>query len=287
MKLLKANGMHYGILLLFSLILISLNVVGTTSADIQVSISPSTLQVEGGQDFTLSLYIEPDTPISGCQFNLHFDSSLLNVTSVLEGDLLNQDGADTIFSPGGIDNSQITVINVFAVILGKSNVSTLDIFANISLVALNQSGICTFKLFIVAISNSTGHTLPVTVNNGNVAIGDVTTTSPNEGTSGEAFENIESTETDREFVNKESYISYNYKLECNLVEFINFTALSSSGEIAAKVEILKDTSTLVDMAPPGTVFKNLNIWVGNYGCATEKNIKDTKIGFKVDRSWVS
>ncbi len=295
-ELQAANGIRYSILLLFSLLLISLNIVGTTSADIQVSISPSTLQVDEGQGFTLSVYVEPDVPISGCQFNLHFDSSLVNVTSVSEGDLLNQDGANTIFDPGSIDNTQGTVINVFAVILGKSNVSTPGVFANISLVALNQSGICTFEMFNVVISNSTGHALPVILNNGNVAIGDVTTTPPNGGgggggggggTSGEAFENIECTETSREFVGKESYISYNYKLECNLVEFINFTALSNSGEIAAKVEILKDTSTLVDIAPPGIVFKNLNIWVGNYGWATEKNIKDTEIGFKVDRSWVS
>ena len=180
-ELLTANGMRYSILLLFSLLLISLNIVGTTSADIQASISPSTLQVEEGQGFTLSVYIEPDAPISGCQFNLHFDSSLVNVTSVSEGNLLNQNGADTIFSPGSIDNSQGTVINVFAVILGKSNVSTPGIFANISLVALNQSGICTFELFNVVISNSTGHALSVILNNGNVAIGDVTTTPPNGG----------------------------------------------------------------------------------------------------------
>jgi hypothetical protein len=53
------------------------------------------------------------------------------------------------------------------------------------------------------------------------------------------------------------------------------------------VEILKNTSTLVDKAPPGIVFKNLNIWVGNYGWATEKNMQDVVIGFRVDRSWVS
>jgi hypothetical protein len=53
------------------------------------------------------------------------------------------------------------------------------------------------------------------------------------GTSGEAFENIVCLETDREYVNKESYISYHYELECNVVEYINFTAVTSSGDIAA------------------------------------------------------
>ncbi|MCL7413629.1 MAG: PGF-pre-PGF domain-containing protein [ANME-2 cluster archaeon] len=106
-------------------------------------------------------------------------------------------------------------------------------------------------------------------------------------TSGEAFENIICTETDREYVNKGSTIIYRYELECNIAEYINFIALSSSGDIAAKVEILKSTSSLVEEAPPGIVFRNLNVWVGNYGWATEKNIRDPVIGFKVDRVWVS
>ncbi len=88
-------------------------------------------------------------------------------------------------------------------------------------------------------------------------------------------------------MNKGSAISYRYELECNLVEYINFNSLTSSGNIAAKVEILKDTSSLVDTAPTGIVFRNFNIWVGNYGWAIEKNIRDPVIGFKVDRSWVS
>ncbi|MDF1557231.1 MAG: PGF-pre-PGF domain-containing protein [ANME-2 cluster archaeon] len=291
-----ANGMRYTIILLFSLLLLSLNVAGTASADIQVSISPSTQHVDEGLNFTISVYVEPDVPISGGQFNLVFDSSLVSVTGVTEGDLLNQDGASTIFNPGTINNSQGTVTDVYGVILGTSNVSTPGIFANISLIALNKSGTSTFEMSNVVFSNSTGDSLPVIVNNGDASIGDVTTPPSNGGgggggggggTSGEAFENIECTETDREYVNRASDISYNFKLECNFVEYINFTAVTSSGDVAAKVEILKDTSTFVDQASPGIVFKNLNIWVGNFGWATEKNIKDPEIGFKVDRSWVS
>ncbi|MBW6519216.1 MAG: PGF-pre-PGF domain-containing protein [ANME-2 cluster archaeon] len=290
------NRMHYTLLILFSLLLFSVNLAGPASATAMFSISPSTQHVEEGQSFTLSVYVEPDVPISGAQFNLGFDSALVQVISVTEGGLLNKNGATTIFSNGTIDNSLGTITNVYGVILGKSNVTAPGIFANISLVALNTSGTCAFQMSNVVISNSTGYSLPVIVKNGDATIGDIKITSSNGGTGGgggggdppdETFENIICTETDREYVNKGSAISYQFDLECNLVEYINFNALSSSGEIAAKVEILENTSSLVDKAPPGIVFKNLNIWVGNYGWATEKNIRDTLIGFKVDRSWVS
>lgn len=280
-----------------ALILILLASNGTVAASsVTLSLSPQVISL--GDTFTVNVFVEPDVPIAGIQLNLKFNDTLVHVDDVTEGDIFTQSGLGTFFNNGSIEPGLLS--NVYGGILGPSNVSTPGIFTNINLVALNQSGICTFELFNVVISNSTGHTLPVIVNNGIATIGDVTIIPSNgvggnsregvgggEGTSGEAFENIECTETDSEFVNKESYISYNYKFECNFVEFINFTALTSSGKIAAKVEILKDTSTLVDIPPPGIVFKNLNIWVGNYGWATEKNIKDTEIGFKVDRSWVS
>jgi PGF-pre-PGF domain-containing protein len=107
------------------------------------------------------------------------------------------------------------------------------------------------------------------------------------GTSGEAFENIVCTETDRQFVGKNLDVKYNFTLDCNYVEYIEFTGLISAGKLAAKVEILNDTSTIIDKDAPDIVFKNLNVWIGNMGYFSEKNIKDPTITFKVDRSWVT
>lgn len=106
------------------------------------------------------------------------------------------------------------------------------------------------------------------------------------GSSGEAFENILISETEREYVNKGSVVSYNFDFEGNIVQYINFTGLSNAGKIAAKVEILNNTSTLVDSAPSDIVYKNLNIWVGNLDWATSKNIADPIVNFKVEKSWV-
>ncbi len=106
------------------------------------------------------------------------------------------------------------------------------------------------------------------------------------GGSGEAFENILISETEREYVNKGSIVSYNFDFEGNIVQYLNFTGLKNSGKIAAKVEILNNTSTLVDSAPSDIVYKNLNIWVGNLDWATSENIANPIINFKVEKSWI-
>jgi len=107
------------------------------------------------------------------------------------------------------------------------------------------------------------------------------------GTSGEEYGNILVSETEREYVNKDSKVSYSFDLEGNIIKYINFTGKTSSGRIAAKIDILKSTSTLVDHAPPGKVFKNMGIYVGNLGWASPNNIADPTISFIVHKSWVN
>ena len=107
------------------------------------------------------------------------------------------------------------------------------------------------------------------------------------GSSGEDYYNIVLSETDRQSVFKNSHISYRFDLEDNIVSHINFRALKSAGTIAAKVEILNNTSTLVSTLPPHEVFRNLNIWVGNAGWGTKRNIADATVVFTVDKSWIT
>ncbi|KAF5418531.1 MAG: hypothetical protein C5S45_08560, partial [Candidatus Methanocomedens sp.] len=107
------------------------------------------------------------------------------------------------------------------------------------------------------------------------------------GSSGEDFYNIVLSETDRQSVFKNSDVSYSFDLEDNIVRHINFTALNSAGTIAAKVEILNNTSTLVSTPPTHEVFINLNIWVGNAGWGTKRNIADATVVFTVEKSWIT
>jgi hypothetical protein len=116
-KLQLINRICCSVLILCSLLLISL--LGSASAATLFTISPATQHVDVGQNFTINVYIGPDVPISGGQFDLLFDSSLVQVTGISEGNLLNQDGASTIFNSGNINNSQGIVTDVYGAILGK------------------------------------------------------------------------------------------------------------------------------------------------------------------------
>ncbi|MDF1530965.1 MAG: PGF-pre-PGF domain-containing protein [ANME-2 cluster archaeon] len=107
------------------------------------------------------------------------------------------------------------------------------------------------------------------------------------GTSGEEFENILCSEVDRQFVGVDQQVSYSFEFDCNYVKYINFTSIASSGKIAAKVETLDHTSSLVDIPAPDIVFKNINVWAGNMGWFSENNIEDPTIMFSVERTWVT
>ena len=107
------------------------------------------------------------------------------------------------------------------------------------------------------------------------------------GKSDENSTNIELIEKYDQEISKNVLTSYRFKDPKNPVMFVNITGNSSLGVITASIEVLKDTSTLVNMAPDGLVYKNANIWVGTSGMATPKNIKEALIKFKVNNSWMS
>ncbi|MGA2119956.1 MAG: cohesin domain-containing protein [Bryobacteraceae bacterium] len=68
-----------------------------------ISVQPAAPTVTVGQSFTLSVDISGASDLYGYQFDLGFDPSVLEATSVTEGAFLGT-GGPTIFVPGTIDN---------------------------------------------------------------------------------------------------------------------------------------------------------------------------------------
>ncbi len=62
---------------------------------------------------------------------------------------------------------------------------------------------------------------------------------------------------------------------------VDVTGKESENDVSLKVEVLKGTSKLVSVSPPGTVYKNLNVWAGS------KRIKEAVIKFRVGNSWLN
>ncbi|MCK5216786.1 MAG: PGF-pre-PGF domain-containing protein [Methanosarcinales archaeon] len=108
------------------------------------------------------------------------------------------------------------------------------------------------------------------------------------GTAGEDYHNIQFAKSEREIVSEGDNICYCFDTEdnCNIVMYINFTGLTNAGLIPAKVEMLYDTSSLVNYEPLDEVYKNLNMWLGKKGWANPKNIENATITFKVNKTWI-
>lgn len=107
------------------------------------------------------------------------------------------------------------------------------------------------------------------------------------GASGENFSNIETKENYDLYIFKDQVTSYRFKDSKNPVMFVNITGNVNAGEINTAVEVLKSISTLVGTPAPGTVYKYINIWVGTSGFAGPKNIKDARIMFKLENTWLT
>ena len=157
------------VFLLLALILIPGSLVfaeGVTT----VSIS-GPQEVNPGEQFTIDIQVEPGAEIAGVQFNLAFDSSLLTVDSVAEGNLLSQNGASTYFSPGTIDNVSGDISGVAGAITTPGQVvSTSGTFAVITLTASTSGGTSTLTLSNVVVGDINGQPVQVNVVSGQVSI---------------------------------------------------------------------------------------------------------------------
>jgi PGF-pre-PGF domain-containing protein len=106
------------------------------------------------------------------------------------------------------------------------------------------------------------------------------------GNTGEAFENILTKAAQTCKIAPGETARYEFGEEkCN-ISYIQFTGVTNAGQISTLIEVLKDTSALVDEDAPGEVYQNLNIWVGNAAFGDDK-VEDSVIGFRVDKEWLS
>jgi len=106
------------------------------------------------------------------------------------------------------------------------------------------------------------------------------------GSTGEEYENIVFKDVLTVYAGKDEVVDFDFNDEKNDIDYVRYLSLKNAGKITVTIEVLKNTSTFSNSAASGTVYKNINIWVGKTGYATEENIKDPTIGFRVDREWL-
>ncbi|WP_440946116.1 PGF-pre-PGF domain-containing protein [Methanosarcina sp. T3] len=106
------------------------------------------------------------------------------------------------------------------------------------------------------------------------------------GGSPEPARNIETKELSQAYITNGKVVQFDFAKNATCVVYVSFDSKKTAGKTTTIVEQLKNKSSLVSELPEGEVYRSFNVWVGNSGFATEKNIENPVIGFKVEKAWL-
>jgi PKD repeat protein len=152
-----------------------------------VNVTPPVQDVLQGSSFTVDVTVDPAESITGVQFDLRFDASLISADSVTEGNILKQDGANTYFSPGTIDNATGMITGVAgAITTPGATVSSSGVLATIRMTAKTVGGTSPLNLSNVIVGDINGNPVSIIVDDGSVT----TTTTCIGDVDGDGFVNV-------------------------------------------------------------------------------------------------
>ena len=106
------------------------------------------------------------------------------------------------------------------------------------------------------------------------------------GGSPEPAKNVEVKELSQAFIINGKSVKFDFIKNATCVVYLTFDAKRTFGKTTTVAEQLKGKSALVSELPSEEVYKSFNIWIGNGGIATSKNIENPTVCFKVDKSWI-
>jgi PGF-pre-PGF domain-containing protein len=106
------------------------------------------------------------------------------------------------------------------------------------------------------------------------------------GGSAEPQSNVEVKELSQQSITAGNHIKFEFPKGVTCIRYVEFDAKKSLGKVTTIVEMLKGQSKLVSSLPDGTIYKNVNIWVGSGGIANSDNLGNAVIGFRVEKSWL-
>ncbi|WP_164888548.1 PGF-pre-PGF domain-containing protein [Methanosarcina sp. MSH10X1] len=98
--------------------------------------------------------------------------------------------------------------------------------------------------------------------------------------------NVDVKEISEALVTAGKEIGFNFTQNSTCVVYMSFDAEKSPGKTEATAEMLKKKSDLVPETPSGEVYRFFNIWCGNNGIITSKDVKDPVVCFKIEKTWL-
>ena len=106
------------------------------------------------------------------------------------------------------------------------------------------------------------------------------------GGSPEPAKNVQVKELSQAFITNGKTVKFDFAKNATCVVYVSFDAKKTFGKTTTIAEQLKGKSSLVSGLPSGEVYKSFNVWVGNGGVATSKNIENPVVCFKVEKAWI-
>ena len=88
----------------------------------------------------------------------------------------------------------------------------------------------------------------------------------------------------QKFVKAGNRIRFDFIPNATCIDFVEFDAKKTLGKTTTIIEQLKGRSVLAPVEPGGTVYRYVNIWVGNKGFASPGNIENAVIGFRISKA---
>jgi hypothetical protein len=135
----------------------------------EISVIPSSYEVEPGSSFTIDVSIDPVNPVSGVQFDLSLPSSDYSVISVNEGDLFSQSGATVAFELK-TTSSSISSGTVYSAVLGNISATNAGTVAEMTVVAGKETGFFDIGLQNVILSDSSSNPMQFVSNPATVLV---------------------------------------------------------------------------------------------------------------------
>ncbi|AFV23393.1 hypothetical protein Mpsy_1185 [Methanolobus psychrophilus R15] len=152
-----------------------------------------------------------------------------------------------------------------------------------------NSEVETASITVMAASNSSTNTTGGSGSSGGSSSGSGSSSSGGGGgfqASTEKYENIEFKDFSIKYVLRDVDNVFNFSMENNSISSVIVVTRWNEGETKTIIEMLKGTSTMVNKAAPGVVYRNVNIWVGD-DKFSNSNLKGAKVMFTVEKTWLA
>jgi chitodextrinase len=171
-------------IIVFFVLFFSVFMVVEASGSTAISINPVSQTISPGGSVTVTVDCIPGQPVKAFELKLSFNPSILQATSVSEGNLFV--GYATFFNPGTIDNTAGTIVNIYDLIVGPGNVTNAGTFISVNFAAKSTSGSTTFALYDLGVTNEADY-IQVNVTTASVIVEGLSTESRNPPFSGPPY----------------------------------------------------------------------------------------------------